>query len=182
MKRIENQVNELLTDLKITQAPVPVRKIAKALGLSIKAYDLGDGVSGALLLDNDKAIIGVNPSESRERTRFTIAHEIGHYSLHKSSSALFVDKDGLIQKIEEDGVRVLFRDGKSSSGEVKIEREANAFAAALLMPVNLLKKEINSLDLDNYKHDEEIINELARRFKVSTIAMTYRLTNLGVLQ
>ncbi|GAB3832932.1 ImmA/IrrE family metallo-endopeptidase [Pontibacter rugosus] len=171
-----------MTDLNISEVPVPVRHIAKALGLSIKSYDLGDGVSGALLFDDNKAVIGINPSESRERKRFTIAHEIGHFYLHKSHSPLFVDKDILFPDKGKNGVKVLFRDGKSASGEVKVEREANAFAAALLMPVNLLKREMNALELDDFKHDEEIINALAKRFRVSTIAMTFRLTNLGVLQ
>ncbi|WP_207511080.1 ImmA/IrrE family metallo-endopeptidase [Longitalea luteola] len=182
MKRIENLVNDLLDSLNITSAPVPVQKIAKELGLTIMAYDLGPGVSGVLLLDNEKAIIGINPSESRERTRFTIAHETGHYYLHKTSNDLFVDRDVLFRGKELNGTKVLFRDGNSSSGDLKIEREANAFAAALLMPVKLLTKEINSLDLNLYNHDEEIIQELAKKFKVSTIAMTYRLTNLGLLE
>lgn len=182
MKKIEKLVDELLTKLNISSAPVPVRKIAKELGLVIRAYDLGPGVSGALLLDDDKAIIGVNPAESRERMRFTIAHETGHFFLHRTSNNLFVDRDVLFRGKELNGVKVLFRDENSSMGELKIEREANAFAAALLMPVNILTKEINSLDLDEFTNYEGIIHELAKRFKVSTVAMTYRLTNLGLLE
>lgn len=182
MKRIQNVVSELLAKFEVTAPPVPVRKIAKGLGLSIQAYDLGPGVSGALLLDKEKAIIGLNPNESRERMRFTVAHETGHFILHRAESALFVDRDVLFRGKELNGVKVLFRDGNSSSGELKIEREANTFAAELLMPVDLLTKEIKSLNLAEYSHDEDIIQELARRFKVSSIAMTYRLTNLGLLQ
>lgn len=182
MKRIEEIVEQLLKSLNITTAPTPVRKIAGKLGLIIRAYDLGIGVSGALFLDEDVAVIGVNPEESRERRRFTIAHEIGHFYLHKRSSALFVDKDVLLRGKKIGGVQVLFRDGNSSTGELKLEREANAFAAALLMPASILAKEITSLNLEDYAHDEDIIKELAKKFGVSSIAMTYRLTNLGILE
>ena len=50
------------------------------------------------------------------------------------------------------------------------------------MPIPWLTEEIKALDLEQFSHDEEIISKLAKGFKVSTIAMTYRLTNLGQLQ
>lgn len=73
---------------------------------------------------------------------------------------------------------VAFRDDKSSEGSDKEEVEANAFGAALLMPARLVREEIkkNDLDLD----DEDDLNALAKRFNVSTAAMSYRLVNLGL--
>lgn len=169
MKRIENEVNQILNKNSIFIAPVPVKKIAKSFGLTIKTFDLGPGISGALFLDNGYAVIGVSPNDSRERKRFTIAHEIGHYYLHRAGNNLFV----------ENQAKILFRDATSGVGVNKEEREANAFAAALLMPENFLQKEINSLDLSIYNSDDKIVAELSRRFLVSTITMTYRLSNLG---
>ena len=78
--------------------------------------------SGFTLREGSRTIIGVNTRTSRKRQRFTIAHEIGHVVLHESP--LIVDHS----------VRIDWRDGVSSLGTQKQEIEANAFAAALLMP------------------------------------------------
>lgn len=78
-------------------------------------------------MDSGKGTIGFNPTESKTRQRFTIAHELGHFELHKQDSGLFVDKE----------FKMLFRDQNSSSGEIRKEQEANAFAAAILMPENI---------------------------------------------
>ena len=58
--------------------------------------------------------------------------------------------------------------------------EANAFAAALLMPARLVRGEIKKrkLDLD----DEDDLSALAKQFHVSASAMSYRLVNLGLLR
>ena len=55
-----------------------------------------------------------------------------------------------------------------------------SFGAALLMPATLVRKEIkkHGLDLD----DEDALVFLAKRFRVSTVAMTYRLNALGLLR
>ena len=78
--------------------------------------------------------------------------------------------------------KVLFRDQRSATGEVKIEQDANAFAASLLMPKNLLMKEINKKNFDLSDENSDAIGELAKKFKVSVQAMTFRLMNLSVLQ
>jgi hypothetical protein len=72
------------------------------------------------------------------------------------------------------------RDGYSSGGVDHEEVEANQFGAALLMPRSLLQQEVkkNDLDLD----DEEAITFRAKRFHVSTAAMSNRLSNLGMLR
>jgi predicted transcriptional regulator len=54
------------------------------------------------------------------------------------------------------------------------------FGAALLMPASLVRKEIHRYELD--LDDADGIDFLARRFQVSTAAMTNRLTTLGLLR
>jgi Zn-dependent peptidase ImmA (M78 family) len=166
-KRIEQIADAILRECKVTSAPVDIEEIAAKKGLTIKPYDLGENVSGVLVIKNNSGIIGINPLESQVRQRFTIAHEIGHYELHREKGDFFVDKQ-----------RILFRDEKSTSGEIKNEREANAFAAAVLMPESLLKKEIKKKHLR--VSDEEVIAKLASTFGVSMVAMTYRLVNLNL--
>ncbi len=167
-KRIEKLTIEILDNLGIKSLPVPVDEVAKKRGLEIKAYDLGENVSGVLVMDAGKGTIGYSPTESKVRQRFTIAHELGHYELHKQDIGLFIDK----------GFAVLFRDQNSSSGEIKKEQEANAFAAALLMPEKLLIKEIKKHNFD--LGEEVTMKELAKYFYVSVPAMTFRIANLNL--
>jgi len=167
-KRIEKRTSAILEELKIEKLPIPVHKVAESLGLVIKPYDLGEEISGVLVIEEGQGIIGFNPNESTVRQRFTIAHELGHYELHKDGNELFVDKN----------FKVLFRNQNSSTGEIVKEQEANAFAAALLMPEHFIRREIekNSFDLT----DEGTMKKLARAFNVSVPAMTYRISNLGL--
>ena len=170
-KRIEKITIQILDEFKINELPIPVNEIAIKRGLEVKAYDLGEDVSGALVINNGKGFIGYNPTESKVRQRFTIAHELGHYELHNKQnvSALFVDKQ----------FKVEFRNLDSSTGEMVREREANAFAAALLMPERLLRKEIKNHHFD--LSDDDNLQELAKLFNVSVSAMTFRLMNLKLL-
>lgn len=168
IKRIEKVTTEILLEQSIKDLPIPVEEIAVKRGLEIKAYDLGENVSGALVIVDGKGTIGYNPSESKVRQRFTVAHELGHYELHKHEKGLFVDKD----------FKVLFRDGNSSKGEIRNELEANAFAAALLMPEKFLIREINKRNFD--LSDESDLKELAKLFSVSVSAMTFRIANLNL--
>lgn len=130
---------------------------------------MGDNISGALVIQNNHGTIGFNPHESKVRQRFTIAHELGHYLLHKNQTTdLFIDTE----------FKVLFRDNNSSTGKIKIEQEANAFAAAILMPEKFLVDEI----MKHHFHltDDGTLKVLARRFNVSVAAMTLRLANLNL--
>jgi Zn-dependent peptidase ImmA (M78 family) len=100
----------------------------------------------------------------------TIAHEIGHFVLHLKKNCrrqLFIDC-----------YVVLRPKGISTAGSDHKEVQANLFGAALLMPARLVRIEIRKHDLD--LDDEEAHSFLAKRFQVSTAAMTLRLINLGV--
>ncbi|WP_460881211.1 ImmA/IrrE family metallo-endopeptidase [Pontibacter rugosus] len=92
--------------------------------------------------------MGYNPVESVVRQRFTIAHELGHFVLHQKYSELFIDKE-----------KPLFRNQESSTGEHKREKEANAFAAAILMPQFLIFQEATKIGIKFI--DEAAIKKLA---------------------
>ena len=170
IKEIENKASTIIKELGDNTSPVKVDRIAAKLDVKIIEHDLGSNVSGVLYIDRGKGIIGYNPEESEVRKRFTLAHELGHYILHRFNSELFVDHKQF---------KAVFRDQESSTGEIKQEREANAFAAALLMPKDLLVKEIKKLSFD-LGGDDDMISELAQIFNVSTQAMAYRMANLGL--
>jgi len=170
-KFIETRASEILSEMKIRLAPINVEKIAKKLGLTVMEFDLGSNVSGVLYIQNGKGTIGFNPKESPVRRRFTIAHEIGHFVLHKLNNDMFVDTKEF----------KLFRNENSSTGENKMEMEANAFAAALLMPKDLLISEIKNHKFDFTEEGEnDPISNLSKKFEVSVTAMTYRIDNLNL--
>ena len=165
MNKFSLRVSELLNRNKINSLPVNLEKIVKSLGIQIKRSELEDNISGFLYLKNETPIICVNKGHSRPRKRFTIAHELGHFILNHHGD-LFIDR-----------ARVLYRNTVSHDGIIKEEREANRFAAELLMPEELLVKELieNEIDIDN----EFELKQLAYKCGVSIQALTIRLTNLG---
>jgi Zn-dependent peptidase ImmA (M78 family) len=79
-----------------------------------------------------------------------------------------------------DGYVVFRPDGISTAGSDHKEVQANLFGAALLMAASLVRIDIRKHDLD--LDDEEAFSFLAKRFQVSTAAMTLRLITLGVLR
>jgi Zn-dependent peptidase ImmA (M78 family) len=155
--------------------PIDVEAVANCLGISVRYEPFGEDMSGVLVKEPNRTTIGVNSSHAITRQRFTIAHEIGHFIL-KHKGEVFVDKT-----LRNDTF-VVRRDGKSSLGTFLWEIHANQFAAALLMPKNLLLAQISKrLDKKNKLLLEELIAELAKVFMVSKQAMEYRLTNIGSL-
>lgn len=139
--------------------PVAVDKIAQMLGLDVRFSPGDDDVSGALIRKGKELIIGVNSSHHPNRQRFTIAHEIGHFMLHKALQ-IHVDEDFCIN-----------RDGSNNRDEI----EANRFASELLIPVEFIEADILRFPII----DDTVVSILANSYKVSIQAMKIRLTNLG---
>jgi Zn-dependent peptidase ImmA (M78 family) len=146
-----------------------VERIAAGQGIRVQTSPLPDQLSGLLYREKgaQHAIIGVNSLHATVRQRFTIAHELGHFLLHKDE--VHVDR----------GYSMRFRSIRSATAEDRAEIEANQFAAELLMPEAFIRKawKTHAFALD----DEYSLSEMARRFQVSPQALTYRLTNLGLI-
>src|ERR1041384_7945755 len=87
----EHRAEALLKKLGLYRVPVAVERVAAGLGLQVERADLDD-VSGLLVIEDDKGMIGVNASHPQVRQRFTIAHEVGHYVLHRDQLPVFIDK------------------------------------------------------------------------------------------
>jgi len=161
-QEIRKQVSKLLRENEVTHSPVPVEKIAQSLNIQVRFEEADDDLSGALIRDpKGRVVIGVNSAHHPNRQRFTVAHEIGHFILHKGIS-LHVDED----------FRVNLRDGSVNRDEI----QANAFAAELLMPTEFIEKDTKKLG----QVDQQALERLARRYQVSARAMEIRLTNLGL--
>lgn len=137
--------------------PIDVGAIARDLGLAIFSAELAQNVSGVIVRDQSYGTpsgfaIFVDSGESPVRQRFTAAHEIGHYLLHRS----------LIGDRHEDNY--LLRSNGISNRQ---EAQANAFAADLLMPRALIEQAM--------ANGYNTVDTLADLFQVSKIAMGIRL-------
>jgi Zn-dependent peptidase ImmA (M78 family) len=146
-----------------------VAKIAKTNGLRLYIDSLEGDLSGFLYRDKDGAIIGVNTHHHPVRQNFTIGHELGHYLLHEQDQ-LHVDRE----------FRVRLRNDISSQGTDLAEREANFFAAALLMPREFLQNDLANEKFVNLL-DGKLLDNLSRKYGVSTQALVNRLKNLGYI-
>ena len=171
-KLISETTTKLLDEHDITSAPVEVEKLCQAMRLNVRKDRVEGDISGFLYREHDKstAIIGVNASHHPNRQRFTIAHELGHFLLH-TGDKVHVDR----------GFEIRLRSDESSKGTDIDEKEANLFAAELLMPRHFIERdlaEIGSVDLT----DEDTIKKLAGKYKVSAHAFAFRLAYLGYVQ
>ena len=165
---IEEKAERVLEETDCFSAPVNVFECAAKLRVHLAEVSIEDEVSGLLVVKGETTHIRFNSGHHENRQRFTIAHELGHFILHSKSSPLFIDKE----------VKIMFRDN-SLTGDIQKEREANAFAAALLMPRDLILQYISGYDLE--LGEEGLVRNLSKTFKVSEKAMTIRLTNLGFI-
>jgi Zn-dependent peptidase ImmA (M78 family) len=171
-KHIRLLAEGLLSEHQIRSAPVAVAKIAKALGVKVQLERAENDLSGFLYRDRKRnlAIIGVNAGHPKNRRLFTTAHELGHFLLHDFDD-LHIDRR----------FKVWLRSEASSEGTDVQEKEANLFAAELLMPARFLTadvEKIGAIDLE----DEAVLKGLANKYGVSTQAMTFRLGYLGYVQ
>jgi hypothetical protein len=132
------------------ELPVPVESIAEdLLGLAVETRELA--VSG-MLLPAERRIL-VNAAEPETRRRFTISHELGHWICQ----CVGVESPRPVYcRAEEIGV-----DPEAKA----LEREANIFAANLVMP----EAAVRATGGEN-------------RFDVSEEALGWRLYNLGLVE
>jgi|TARA_R110002049_G_scaffold149648_3_gene312701 Zn-dependent peptidase ImmA (M78 family) len=134
--------------------PIDVAACAEAAGLTIYSLDLPNGVSGMITRADDGVSFEcyVDSSEPSVRQRFTAAHELGHFVLHRDMIG-----DGIQDNY------LLRAEGLTNTQEA----QANRFAADLLMPRNLISQAIDG--------GTTSVGALAELFRVSEIAMSIRL-------
>ena len=121
---------------------VKVGALAEEFGLTVLLATLPTLISGEIRPDpknKGKFIVKVNAHQHKNRQRFTIAHEIAHFLLHRD-----LIKEGVVES-------VLFRSSLSNA----IEAQANRLAADILMPPELIEK--YGIDT-NITEDEELIH------------------------
>jgi len=135
-----------------------VRDIAMSLGALVREREL-QGCEARLVRKGDIGIISVNsliPEEGRKR--FAIAHEIGHFILHKGTQLILCSEEDMH----------VWKESKIQ------EMEANEFAASLLMPYEFIIKfiRIGQPTLD-------MISEIAKAFRTTLTATTFRYVSIS---
>ncbi len=142
----------------LDSVPLNVAAVAEKVGIRIEYISLENDLSGILYKDeeDDSWVMQVNEDHHPNRRRYTIAHELGHFCLHRHLRRRFEDK-------------IFFRGGEAN----KPEWQANDFAGAILMPEDKFREMVRSRISK--------VEVLAKEFKVSTLALRIRAKNLGIL-
>jgi Zn-dependent peptidase ImmA (M78 family)/DNA-binding XRE family transcriptional regulator len=148
----------LLLRAGVTRPPIEVAQLAEKCGVRVIPHELPEALSGALLQLEDGAVITVNEGQFPGRQRFTIAHELGHLLL-RHHDRFHIDLSEPTAIGEPPGYNWVH------------EREANEFAASLLMPAGMMR---------DFVPKARAVRQLAERFGVSPMAVSYRLRNLGL--
>lgn len=145
-------------DKYLAEHPVKLGAMAKQLGIKVLLSTLPRGTSGQIGQENGNFVIRINRHEAKHRQRFTLAHEIAHFLLHSDRIAA----EGSWSE------NVLLRSGQPAN----VEYQANRLASDLVIPSAQLAEATREY---SGPMTSEIIEDLARKFRVSTVAMEIKL-------
>lgn len=153
-KFLERKAEELTAPY--SSPPIPALEIAESQGVNVIFATFGDNNDAvAGFCDFRSARLYVNADDITERQTFTIAHELGHWVLHKEFFERQPEQYEIFPRFQQVDKTDPF------------EKEANAFAANLLVPKRLLKPVKNAS-----------VSSLARAFGVSKTMMEFRLKHV----
>ena len=164
--KAEQLALDLLEKYHVEEPPVDVVTITEEEGLPVYKEDFSllpkektDRLYISGYINPRAKIICVNKADPYTRRRFTIAHELGHWFMGHT-------------KNEDDYGQLVFRSSYNSPHKEAWEKEANCFAANLLMPKFLMK-----MLLSDYAFAGE--EKLAKVLGVSFAAFSARRNSLG---
>jgi Zn-dependent peptidase ImmA (M78 family) len=151
--RAMDEARRLLNQFGLVEPPIDPVKIAQNLGIKVNFVTLSaDNRNVSGFYDPADNAIYVNEAEYPKRQTFTIAHELGHALLHRDWA-------------KSEDYKVLMRDPDADTSD-PIEKEANAFAAHLLVPRHMLAK----------YWDKMAVPSLSEMFAVSSAMIGYRIS------
>ncbi len=154
------EVIQKLQSSYLNSIPVSVEKIARDHGVLLEKKYMGT-LSGKIVQQEETYKITVNVVHPHTRRRFTIAHELAHFFLHKDDIG-----DGIIDD-------PLYRSSGLSNNQ---EQEANRLAADILMPLNKIGERVRYYE-DTHRQliNDSLVRNLAEEFDVSLGSMRIRL-------
>lgn len=151
---------DVLTRYAAAPPPVNLEGLVSDMGLGFRVEALPVGISGKLIRDGAVPAgfrVVVNGAEPMNRQRFTVAHEIAHYVLHRDLIG-----DGITDN-------AMYR---STSLSDELERQADHFAAQILLPAQAVK---DALRAGNHSYAK-----LSEMFNASQDAIRIRIRELGL--
>ncbi len=151
----------LLKDLGISKpSEIELDVIAWHCGLQIQYRPL-QGCDARVVGLGDKGLLTIDSRQMPVRQRFSIAHELGHWQLHRGQLMM-------CRAEEIESTKAVAR---------SYEKDADAFAAAVLMPAYLFGPAA-----DQFARNEPWarVASLAAEFQTSTLATALRIVRLGI--
>lgn len=143
--------------------PVDIEGLIHRLGIDYRVRAMPSDQSGMIQKRGDRFMITINALDGEQRQRFTAAHELAHYLLHRD----LLEERGHLDRLFGPSSS----DNPSSPLSPQHEVQANRLAANLLMPAN---------DVLATWGETKSPAAVAKRFDVSQAAAEIRLKNLGV--
>lgn len=144
------QIDQVRREYNIP-SPCDPYQLAKELGISIVRQDLySPRLCGALIRTAHSAAILLSDAYLPGSERFTLAHELGHFFLHREIQEFFCD-----------------------GGNSPLEWQANTVAAELLMPYRILLPTLAGL-WEQGGGTTRSLHQLAEKFQVSTLILRHR--------
>lgn len=151
----------LVAELGITNPQdLDVEAIAFDSGVEV-VYEAMRGCEASLVGYRHRAIATINPSGVRGRERFSVAHELGHWHLHRGRSFQC--------RVDEPSANL--------SSDRFLEKEADNFASHLLLPGPLFKPVIAQLGQPSFQQ----LTKVALEFETSITATALRLADINTL-
>lgn len=137
---------------------IDIEAIAWALGAKVR-YDALESCEARIIGFQDRAIITVKGNGDPRRRRFSIAHELGHWQHHRGRSSICRASEI----------------GSPAQAGASIERQADNYAADLLMPAYLFRP----LAAQHTRPTFEAIDTLASTFSTSRLSTALRFIDLS---
>jgi len=135
----------------------------KQIDLEAIAYDLNaevvyrilEGCEARLVAHGDRAVISISPTVNDGRQRFSLGHELAHWTCDRDAGAFLCAKEDI---------------GPQSTEARSMESRANAYASQLLLPNYLVDPWMNgrAISLDT-------ADQLSKHFSASLTASAIRL-------
>lgn len=176
---IDDAVKVILAKNGVTKPPINVVKIAASMGIKVFSVEFTDpNVKGAIAdfkspmpqFNGEQRIIAVDKKSYATRKIFTIAHEIGHFVMHCGESNDFFERD--VYDSDEDMVDEDVRN--------KIERDADKFAACLLLPKDMFINFVENSPYYIIRDKQNLVQEICKKFIVAEKAAKKRLKEVGM--
>ena len=183
----KNELEELsdtfLQKLSRKILPIPIEEIIELdCGLILEKISLEENILGKIIFDSKKIQVDKSLEDASGRNRFTLAHELAHWILHKD---LILSDTNYYQTsmFDNNQHQYVCKKQTKPNSKKREEWQADYFAACLLMPKDLVyenyKKITGSTKPQSFSY-KNCVKKLSDIFQVSQESMKIRLKELNL--